>query len=181
MFYLETWKKFTTSITGGTLISFSDISPLSRSCRELKPKRPLGHALWVENISSSLSQGRISSQRAHRPSSSSVGYAQGKCSQQRVGESYRQAACGQWVSMTIEEQPAPPASPCPSGPAEASPHPVPQVCTFGTSRKAPKAPKSHHLARLVSFPSPFLKKVANQKFLSCLFSPVRAICSQAMP
>lgn len=103
MFYLETWKKFTTSITGGTLISFSDVSPLSRSCRELKPKRPLGHALWVENISSSLSQGRISSQRAHRPSSSSVGYAQGKCSQQRVGESYRQAACGQWVSMTIED------------------------------------------------------------------------------
>lgn len=104
MFYLETWKKFTTSITGGTLISFSDVSPLSRSCRELKPKWPLGHTLWVENISSSLSQGRISSQRAHRPSSSSVGYAQGKCSQQRVGESYyRQAACGQWVSMTIED------------------------------------------------------------------------------
>lgn len=78
-------------------------------------------------------------------------------------------------------QPAPPASPCPSGPAEASLHPAPQVCTFGTSRKAPKAPKSHHLARLVSFPSPFLKKVANQKFLSCLFSPVRVICSQLMP
>lgn len=168
MFYLETWKKFTTSITGGTLILFSDVSPLSRSCRELKPKRPLGHSLWVENISSSLSQGGMSSQRAHRPSSSLVGYAQGKCSQLRVEESYKQAACGQWVSMTLEEQPAPPASLCPLGLAEASAHHPPSVHIWHLE-EAPKAPKATPLSKASFVPKPILEKrwQTRSSFLAC--------------